>query len=225
MNDVKPSLWERIREYFADMTAGNPIFDYLRGPAEESVNFTIAIIALSAKMAKADGRVTVDEVRTLRQIFEFNERDEADIARVFDLARQDATGFQSYARRIFRMFPNRPEMIDEIFESLFLIAMADGQFHENERIFLEEVREIFHVRESFFRCLTNRYAHDGEHDPYQILGVEYNASDDDIKKAYHQIIRDNHPDAMRARGLPEETIALAEKRVRVANSAYEALSH
>ncbi len=223
MNEIRLTLWDRIREYFSDMTSGNPIVEYLRGPAEQSVAFTISIIALSAKMAKADGRVTVDEVRTLRQIFEFSERDEADIGRVFDLARQDATGFQSYARKIYRMFQNRPEMLDDIFESLFVISLADGQFHENEKLFLEEVREIFHVRESFFRCLTSRYVKDADSDPYDILGVSHDADAEDIRSAYYKIIRDNHPDALRARGLPPETIALAEQRVRVANSAYESL--
>ncbi len=223
--DSQPNIWQRIRDYFAQMADENALSAFFRGPPEESIRFTIAIIALSAKMAKADGRVTIDEVRTLRQIFEFNPSDEADIAKVFDLARQDVSGYESYAKRIYSLFKTRPEMLDDIFESLFIISLSDGEFHENEALMLEHIREIFNIRESFFRCLKNRYVIDSNHDPFEILGVSHDASPADIKTAYKEIIRENHPDSMRAKGLPPETIALAENRIRAANSAYEMIGN
>lgn len=217
------SIWSRIREYFSELAEANPIGEWFRGPPEESVSFTIAIIALSAKMAKADGRVTVDEVRTLRQIFDFNQEAEGEIAKVFDLARQDVAGYESYATRIQKLFRGRPEMLDDIFEALFILSISDDEFHENEALMLEDIRGIFGLPESFYRCLKNRYGLNGDRDPYEVLGLSHGASSEEIKSAYHKIVRDNHPDALRARNLPAETIAMAENRIRAANAAYEAL--
>ena len=59
------SLWSRIQDALSALAKGeglSAVFDRLRSPPERSVAFTIAVIALSAKMAKADGRVTRDEV-------------------------------------------------------------------------------------------------------------------------------------------------------------------
>ncbi len=218
------SIWSRIRDYFFETDERRSLLDYFSGPAENSIAFTIAIVALSAKMAKADGHVSVDEVRTLRQIFEINAADEKEVGKVFDLARQDVAGFDSYAQKIYRLFSNRPEMLDDIFESLFILSLSDGQFHENEDLFLEEVRKIFHVRENFYRQLKERHITEGKPNPFEVLGVERTASAEDIRKAYRDIVRNNHPDALRAKGLPAEAIALAEVRIRAANLAYQMLT-
>ena len=99
------SIWTRIYEALAALATGEglgTILDRLRtGPApERSVGFTIAVIALGAKMAKADGEVTRGEVVAFRQIFEIPPEDEAHAARVFNLARQDVAGFDVYARKV-----------------------------------------------------------------------------------------------------------------------------
>ena len=215
------SLWNRITKLISDLGNNLPLIDLFRGPPENSVTFTISIIALSAKMAKADGTVTRDEVRALRQIFQFNSQDEDDIARVFDLARKDVAGYREYATKIRKLFVGRPEMLDEIFESLFQIAIADGEFHENEDAFLTEVAEIFQTRKYFYDELKARYIPGSKPSPLQVLGVADNATHDEIKAAYRAIVRENHPDAMRARGMPDEAIVLAENRIRCANEAYE----
>ncbi len=215
------SLWNRITKLISDLGSNLPFIDLFRGPPENSVAFTISIIALSAKMAKADGTVTRDEVRALRQIFQFNAQDEDDIARVFDLARKDVAGYREYATKIRKLFVGRPEMLDEIFESLFQIAIADGEFHENEDAFLTEVAKIFKIRKYFYDELKTRYVAGSQPSPLQVLGLGDNATTDDIKSAYRAIIRENHPDAMRARGMPDEAIVLAENRIRSANEAYE----
>lgn len=215
------SLWNRITKMISDLGNNLPLIDLFRGPPENSVTFTISIIALAAKMAKADGEVTRDEVRALRQIFEFNIQDEDDIARVFDLARQDVAGFREYAAKIRKLFSGRPEMLNEIFESLFQIAIADGEFHKNEDIFLSEVAEIFQIRKYFYDELKARFVPGSEPSPLKVLGLTEDANHDEIKSAYRAIVRQNHPDALRARGMPEEAIVLAENRIRAANEAYE----
>ncbi len=106
------SIWTRISDALAALTSGeglSAVFDRLRTPPERSVAFTIAVIALGAKMAKADGLVTRDEVTAFREVFQIAQSDEAGAARVFNLARQDVAGFEEYANRIKRMFGDETE--------------------------------------------------------------------------------------------------------------------
>ena len=123
------SIWTRITEALAALASGeglSAVFDRLRTAPERRVGFTIAVIALSAKMAKADGLVTRDEVTAFRQVFQIASEDEAGAARVFNLARQDVAGFEEYAARIQRMFESEPGTLCVLLEGLFYIAMADG---------------------------------------------------------------------------------------------------
>src|SRR6056300_1421216 len=111
------SIWARISEALAALAKGealSSVFDLLRAPPERSVAFTIAVIALGAKMAKADGQVTRDEVAAFRQVFYIPAADTAAAARVFNLAREDVAGFQDYARRIARMFEPAAPILEDL---------------------------------------------------------------------------------------------------------------
>ena len=110
------SIWSRIAEALAALTSGETlwsVFDKLRSPPERSVAFAIAVIALGAKMAKADGHVTRDEVTAFREVFDIASQDEAGATRVFNLARTDVAGFESYANRIHTMFHKDPHMLKD----------------------------------------------------------------------------------------------------------------
>ena len=101
------SIWSRIAQILSALTTGEglgALFDTLRVQPERSVGFTIAVIALSAKMAKADGLVTRDEVAACRSVFTLPKADEASAAKVFNLARQDVSGYDAYARETRTLF-------------------------------------------------------------------------------------------------------------------------
>ncbi|MEL6618600.1 MAG: molecular chaperone DjiA [Pseudomonadota bacterium] len=218
------SIWSRISEALAALTSGEglaAVFDRLRAPPERSVAFAIAVIALGAKMAKADGQVTRDEVTAFREVFHIAASDEAGAARVFNLARQDVAGFDDYATRIHDMFASQPETLIDLLEGLFHIAMADGFYHPNEDAFLEEVARIFAIPERDFKALRARFVPDAVPDPYTVLGVQPGMALDDIRLAWRKLVRENHPDAMMARGVPEEAVRLAEKRMIDINRAWE----
>jgi DnaJ like chaperone protein len=217
------SIWSRISEALSALAAGeglSAVFDRLRSPPERSVAFTIAVIALGAKMAKADGQVTRDEVTAFREVFFIAAQDEAGAARVFNLARQDAAGFEEYAKRIRSMFTGQPDTLRDLLEGLFHIAMADGSYHPNENAFLEEVSRIFGVPPSEFRALRMRFAPDASRDPYTVLGVTPETPYDEIRRTFRRLVRENHPDAMIARGVPEEAMQLAQKRMADINRAW-----
>jgi DnaJ like chaperone protein len=221
------SLWTRIADALAALATGEglaAVFDRLRTPPERSVGFTIAIIALGAKMAKADGEVTRAEVAAFRQVFAIPAGEEANAARVFNLARQDVAGFATYARKIATMFQGDRQTLMDIMEGLFHIAVADGDYHANEDAFLREVAGIFGLRDCCFRGLRERFAPDQPHDPYDVLDVDPGTPLDDIRAAWKRAVRESHPDRMQARGVPPEAVKLAERRLIAINAAWEEIS-
>jgi DnaJ like chaperone protein len=218
------SIWTRIATAVSALTKGeglSSVFDKLRSPPERSVAFTIAVIALGAKMAKADGRVTRDEVTAFREVFHIPEDQEGNAAQVFNLARQDVAGFETYAERIGTMFSADANMLCDLLEGLFHIALADGEYHPKEDDFLHQVSRIFGMPDRQFKTLRARFVEDADPDPHDVLGVTPDTPLEDIRKAWRDQVRDSHPDRMMARGLPEEAIKMAEKRLIALNKAWE----
>ena len=221
------SLWTRISEALAALSSGESlaqVFDRLRSPPERSVGFTIAVIALGAKMAKADGQVTRDEVTAFREVFNIAAADEENAARVFNLARLDVAGFEEYARRIADMFEGEKSTLNDLMEGLFHIAMADGFYHPGENEFLQQVAGIFGLPDAEFRALRARFVPDAEADPYTVLGVSPDFTMEQIRQVWRTMVRETHPDRMIARGVPEEAIRMAEKRMVDINRAWEEIT-
>ena len=218
------SIWTRIAHALTALRKGEPlsvVFDRLRTPPERTVAFTIAVIALGAKLAKVDGQVTRGEVATFRRIFTIPPEDEANAARVFNLARQDVAGYDIYARKIAAMFPPRDPVLVDLMEGLFEVAISDDGFHPNEEAFLREVADIFGLTERCFRCLRARFVGDVPPDPYDVLEVSHDAPIAVIQRAYRDAVRETHPDRLAARGVPQEAVKLAEHRLRDLNRAWE----
>ena len=221
------SLWSRIADALSALRSGEglaEVFDRLRSPPERTVAFAIAVIALGAKMAKADGLVTRDEVAAFREVFHIPKAEEANAARVFNLARQDVAGFEDYAARIKRMYGQGDGALSDLMEGLFHIAMADGSYHPNEDTFLHRVGEIFGLSEREFRALRTRFVPDAPPDPWEVLGVAPGTPPDEVRAAWRRLVREAHPDRMMARGVPEEAVKMAEKRLIAINRAWEEIS-
>ena len=218
------SIWKRISEALAALTQGEglaAVFGRLRTPPERSIGFTIAVIALSAKMAKADGHVTRDEVTAFRQVFHIAKEDEKNAARVFNLARQDVAGFEDYARRIAAMFDRESGMLCDLMEGLFHIALADGSYHPAEDAFLHRVAGIFGLDDRRFVALRARFVKDAPPDPWTVLGVTPDMPLGEIRRAYHRLVRETHPDVMIARGVPAEAVKLSERKMQDITRAWE----
>ena len=226
------SIWTRIADALSALAQGEPlslVFDRLRGhvetPPERSVGFTIAIIALSAKIAKADGQVTKDEVTAFRRIFTIDEAELANAARVYNLARQDVAGFDAYARKVAAMFgPDDRQTLEDVLEGLFHIALADGAWHPAEEEMLAHIATIFGLSDRCFRVLRARFVEGAPRDPHEVLGVPPDAPLEAIRSAWKTAVRDNHPDRMVARGVPPEAVKLAERRLIAINAAWEEIA-
>lgn len=219
------SLWTRITDALSSLTSGeslSDVFATLRTPPERSVAFAIAVIALGAKMAKADGQVTKDEVAAFREVFTIPVGEEKNAGRLFNLARTDIAGFEDYAHKIKAMYgDDKTAPLCDLMEGLFHIALADGYYHPNEDAFLHRVSDIFELGDVRFKRLRAQFVPDAERDPFDVLGVSSKAPMADVRKAWRQLVRDTHPDRMIARGVPEEAVKLAEKRMIAINRAWE----
>ena len=189
--------------------------------AQDQVAFTIGVIALGAKMAKADGRVTRDEVNAFREVFQVPPSEFEHVKRVFNRARKDMAGYEGYAQQIAGLFRSNPGVLEDLLDGLFYIAKADGVIHPKEIDYLQNVAGIFGFSESEFARIRSGHLGADVSDPYVILGVDVSISNIELKTTYRRLVRENHPDALVARGVPEEFIVLANDKLAVINDAYD----
>ncbi|UTW56389.1 molecular chaperone DjiA [Kordiimonas sp. SCSIO 12610] len=186
-----------------------------------NITFTIGVIALAAKMAKADGRVTRDEVDAFKAIFRVPAEEMKNVGRVFDMARQHTAGFEAYARQVEKTMRGNKGVLTDLLDSLFYIAKADGHVHPKELEYIEVVAGIFGLTGIEIRSLLDRHVGPDPDSPYTILGVSADISDEDLKKRYRQLVRETHPDRMIAEGVPSDFIAVATRRAAEINTAYD----
>ncbi|MDR4308888.1 DnaJ family molecular chaperone [Chelatococcus sambhunathii] len=215
----------------AGALAGHFLVDRATDPeaqaAEEadskSLAFTIGVIALSAKMAKADGVVAPVEVEAFRKIFHIDDKDLEEVQGVFDRATYDVAGYESYARQLHDLFKDEPATLEDVLHGLAHIAAADGAMHEAEVNYLTSVADVFALDKASLRRAFGRYVQLPEDDPYEVLGVEPTASDAEVKRRHRALVAENHPDRATARGLPPEAVRIATSKLAVINAAWDAI--
>lgn len=191
-------------------------------PARQRMAFTVAVVALAAKMAKADGVATEIEARAFARSFHVGPEETENVSRVFTLAARDVAGFEAYAESIGRLLRDDPDLLRHVFECLFHIAAADGVLHQAEEAFLRAVARKFGFGDSEFRDVRRLFAADPD-DPYDRLGVARSATDAEIKARHRQLVQEHHPDRLAAHGVPEEFRVLADRKLAVINAAYGAI--
>lgn len=225
------SIWSRLAEFVSTSTvdAFSTVIERVRTVFEgdpetrRQVSFSIAMIALSAKMAKADGVVTQDEVSAFRDIFDIPDRDARHVSRLYNLAKEDVSGFVSYARKVRELFPGDKTILEDVMDGLFHIAKADGVIHEKELAFLETVADSFGIDEKAYERIRLRHIHPEEGDPYELLDASPDWDGDTLKAHYRTLVRENHPDRLMARGVPEEFLAIANNRLAEINRAWDSI--
>jgi DnaJ like chaperone protein len=214
------SIWQRIAGAMQDVGGSVGSLFGSDKPPEKTVAFTIGMIALGAKMARADGAVTRDEVMAFGQVFEVPEADKAAVQRVFDLAKQDIAGFESYATQVAKLFASGSQMLENVLDGLFHIAKADGAVHEDELVFLARVAELFGFDEKAFRRIRARHVLLAD-DPYDVMGVERDLPFAEIKKIHRNLVRELHPDKHMASGMPKELVKITNERLARINEAFD----
>ncbi len=217
------TVWTRITELAQSLGGG--VASTLEGLShsgkapEKSIAFTIGMIALGAKMAKADGVVTDDEVLAFSQVFHVPEKDQAAVTRVFNLAKQDMAGYETYATQVAKLFGPGSHVLETVMDGLFHIAKADGIIHPSELEFLQRVSEIFGFKQNDWLRIRARHVAVKD-DPYEILDVSPDATLAAVKKRYKFLAKELHPDKQIAAGVPVEMVRLATERLTRINAAY-----
>jgi DnaJ like chaperone protein len=183
--------------------------------------FAVAMIALSAKMAKADGVVTSAEVDAFCRIFTIPPGEERNVSRVYNLAKRDIAGFEAYAREVAHLLADEPDMLEAVLDGLFDIARADGAVHERELAYLARVADLFGFDAHAFARVRARHVVEDGVDPYLVLDADPSWDYQRLQRHYRQLVVENHPDRLIAHGMPEEFVRIANDRLAAVNAAWE----
>lgn len=219
------SLWLRILEtgrrlFEPDIVDEGETVDVGCAPEPNDVGFTAAVVGLGAKLAKADGIVSDEEVMVFSRVFRAPPEEAENVRRVFNIARQTVRGYEAYAKRIGRKYKNRPCLLEGVLDGLFHIAGADGVVTEPELEYLKTVSDAFGFDEATFRRIKASHLGAERDDPYHILGVQHDADFNEIRAAYRQLMADNHPDRVVHNGAPREFAEAAHAKAAAITAAY-----
>lgn len=229
------SIWERLVSAVADVSMGatlGPRFGAevphdspLKHDGQaDALPFTVGMIVLGAKMAKADGVVTKDEVRAFKKAFKVSEAELRNAARVFNLAKQDPSGFETSAEELVTVFKRDRKMLEYTLEGLFHIAKADEVLLPQEEKFLAQVAQHLGFTDAEFVCMRARHIPARDRNPYDVLGVKSSVSDEELKSQYQRLIAQSQPDEFMARGLPKEFVLIATEKLAAIKEAYETIA-
>lgn len=191
-------------------------------PGEDPA-FSTAVTALGAKLARADGRADGIEYDTFAEVFTPETGSEGAVHRLFDLARQTTHGYESYARRLAKRYRNCPQLLEDVVDGLFHIAGSDGTVTDGELEYLRRVSELFGLSALQFRRVKATHLGLGPEDPYAVLDVAPDASDETVRAAWRRALSEAHPDRVIGRGLPEEYVEVAHAKSAAINAAYDAV--
>jgi len=223
------SIWKRVSDKLGSFSQRTGVAGSLANaldpdtwlPGGRDAAFTLALIALSAKMAVSDGVVTASEIRAFKKTVVIPSGAETQVDKLFALAQQDVAGYEAYAKKIGRFFMKTPETLEHVLDGLFYIAAADGMIHEDELNYLRHVSDIFGFDEARFEQIAAQHVYlDDGTDPYLVLGLMPGASKDEVRRVYRRLVAEHHPDRLIAKGVPEELLAVATARMAAINHAY-----
>ena len=193
---------------------------------DHQVAFFAALFACLAKIAKADGQVTKEEINKIEdfitQKFNLDGEQRNFAINIFQKAKDDNVSFDAYAKQLASLLKRSPNSLMIFYELLFELAMADGELHPNEEKLLKRVPRIFGFNDGLYNKLFQKYGMKTQNF-YEVLGVSKQMNFDEIRKIYLKKRREFHPDKLISKGLPEELIEKAKEKFIEIQEAYEEL--
>jgi len=214
------TFWRNIANLAARRFDEAECPDCPAGLPGEDPAFSTAVTALGAKLARADGHADSEEFAAFSEVFQSGPDSERNVRRLYDLAQQTTHGFESYARRLAKRYRGCPQLLEDVLDGLFHIAKADGVVTADELDYLERVGALFGLSPLIFRKLKATHLGAEADDPYVILGMAPDATDEALHTAWRSALAAAHPDRARARGLPAEFIEVAEAKSAAINAAF-----
>lgn len=221
------------------LTARRVRFNWVGGnPAQAQAVFFRTTFQVMGHIAKADGRVSENEIRAARAVMaQMNLSAEQQRAAIefFEQGKQPDFPLDAALMEFRNACGGYPGLLSMFLQIQLTAALADGVMQPAEQavfnricsvlgippVVLRQYQESMHARQTFggeapAQARTDRLA-----GAYQTLGIKPGAGDQEVKQAYRRLMKENHPDRLVAKGLPPEMLALAEEKAKQINVAYE----
>ncbi len=183
--------------------------------------FALSLIVLSAKLSKADGNVSKEELIAVKNKLQIPDHEIDQVGKIFNKAKEESAGYEPYARQISEIYKGNLNVLEEVINILFYIAEADGDVSQKELIMIEDIAKIFNINKTQFKSIQESRKSSDKLNPYMVL--ESNPNDDisTIRKKYLILSKQHHPDLLLSKGVPEEVIKESKNKMRAINSAWD----
>jgi len=189
--------------------------------AQKRQIFALSLIVLSAKLSKADGQVSKEELVAVKEKLKIPENEIDQVGKIFNKAKEESTGYEPYARQITQIYGNNPNVLEEVINILFYIAEADGNVSESELRMIEHISQIFGLNTSQFNSIKESRKTSDKLNPYIVLESKPDEDIQAIRKKYLKLSKEHHPDLLISKGVPTEIIEESKKKMRAINLAWD----
>jgi len=183
--------------------------------------FALSLIVLTAKLSKADGQVSKEELIAVRDKLKIPDNEIEQVGKIFNKAKEESTGYEPYAKQISQIYKSNPNVLEEVINILFYIAEADGNISQSEMNMIQHIAEIFGLNNTQFNSIKESRKSSDKLNPYIVLGCNPDDNLQNIRKKYLKLSKEHHPDILISKGVPEEVIEESKKKMRSINSAWD----
>ena len=183
--------------------------------------FALSLIILSAKLSKADGRVSKEELIAVKEKLQIPDSEIDQVAKIFNKAKDESTGYEPYAKQISEIFKGNQNVLEEVINILFYIAEADGHVSNEEESMIANIAFIFGLSQNQYESIKESRKSSDKLNPYIVL--ESQPTDDlkSIRKKYIKLSKEHHPDLLISKGVPIEVINESKNKMRAINAAWD----
>ena len=183
--------------------------------------FALSLIILSAKLSKADGHVSKEELIAVKDKLQIPDSEIDQVAKIFNKAKDESTGYEPYAKQIAEIFRGNLNVLEEVINILFYIAEADGHVSNDEETMIANIAYIFGLSQKQYQSIKESRKTSDKLNPYIVL--ESQPTDDlkTIRKNYIKLSKEHHPDLLISKGVPVEVINESKNKMRSINAAWD----
>ena len=192
-----------------------------RSFAQPQQIFALSLIVLSAKLSKADGQVSREELIAVKDKLKIPESELDQVGKIFNKAKEESTGYEPYAKQIAEVYRGNMNVLEEVINTLFYIAEADGNISDNELIMIEDIARIFGLNQAQINGIKESRKSSDKLNPYIVLESKPEDSLEQIRKRYIKLSKEHHPDLLLSKGVPQEVIDESKAKMRAVNSAWD----
>ena len=183
--------------------------------------FALSLIILSAKLSKADGQVSREELIAVKDKLKIPENELDEVGKVFNKAKQESTGYEPYAQQIAQFYKGNLNVLEEVINVLFYIAESDGHVSDEEEKMIENIAYIFGITQAQYLSIKESRKSSDKQNPYMVLESSPNDDLQTIRKRYLKLSKEHHPDLLLSKGVPNEVIEESKKTMRSINLAWD----